>query len=53
IPGIDPNISQHHINNSLKEWLVKQKPRKFTLNYQQAISNEMDKLLGARFIVKV
>lgn len=51
--GLDSNVAQHHLNISPKAWLAKQRPHKFTIDYQLTIRNKIDKLLGMGFIYKV
>lgn len=50
---IDASVAQRRLNISLEAWPIKQKPHKFAPDYQQAISNKVDKLLGVGFITEV
>ena len=47
------NVVQHYLNISPKTQPVKQRPHKFFPYCQLAISDEVNKLLGAGFSVKV
>lgn len=49
--GINLNIAQHHLNISPKARAVKQISCEFNPNGKQTISNEINKQLGARFII--
>ncbi|XP_009396745.1 uncharacterized protein LOC103981730 [Musa acuminata AAA Group] len=51
--GIDPGVTQHHLNIHPEARPVKQKPRKFTPDRQKAISDEVNHLREAGFIIEV
>ena len=53
MPGIDPSIICHKLNVDTSMHPIKQKWRVFALDRNQTISNEVGKLLTARFIREV
>ena len=53
MPGINPSIISHRLNIDPSLRLVKQKRRVFTLERNDAIMEEVDKLLTANFIREV
>ncbi|XP_065004107.1 uncharacterized protein LOC135636345 [Musa acuminata AAA Group] len=53
MPGIDPGVTQHHLNIHPEARPVKQKPRKFAPDRQKAISDEFNRLREAGFITEV
>ncbi|XP_059664113.1 uncharacterized protein LOC132309870 [Cornus florida] len=53
IPGIDPTIIEHRLNVNPNFKPIRQKRRTFTPERNQAISEEVEKLLKADFIQKV
>jgi len=50
MPGIDPSILTHRLNIDPSHRPVKQKRRSFTPKRNQAIHEEVEKLLQAGFI---
>lgn len=53
MPGIDPWLVVHRLNVNLASRLVKQKKRKFALEKNQVITEEVEKLLKNCFVRKV
>ena len=53
MPEIPPEVITHKLNVDLSFRPVRQKKRNFTLEQQEAIKIEVDKLLIANFIQKV
>ncbi len=53
MPGIDPLTICHKLNVDPSIWPIKQKRRVFAPNRNQAISDEVEKLLAAGFIIEV
>ena len=53
IPGIDPSVISHKLNVDSSMCPIKQKRRVFALDRNQAISDEVEKLLTAGFIREV
>ena len=53
MPGINPQLITHHLNVDPKRDTVKQKKRNFAPERQEAIKQEVDKLLEARFIEEI
>ena len=53
MPSIDPSIISHKLNVDLSMRLIKQKRRVFALDKNQAISDEVEKLLTTGFIREV
>jgi hypothetical protein len=53
MPGIDPSTICHKLNVDPSIWPIKQKRRVFAPNRNQAISDEVEKLLAAGFIIEV
>ncbi|KAL2457335.1 Ribonuclease H [Abeliophyllum distichum] len=53
LPGVDPSIVQHRLNNMAGLRPVKQRKRQFAPERQQAIKEELEKLLEAGFIREV
>ena len=53
IPGISPKIIQHKLNVDPERKPVEQRQRAFALEQDQAIAEEVTKLLTAGFIRKV
>ena len=53
MPGINPSIISHRLNIDPSLRLVKQKRRVFTLERNDAIMEEVDKLLTVNFIREV
>lgn len=51
--GINLDVAQHHLNILSKAEPMNQRPHRFTLECQQVISDEVDKLTGVRLITKV
>ncbi|KAL2474251.1 Reverse transcriptase domain-containing protein [Abeliophyllum distichum] len=49
LPGVDPSIAQHRLNNKASFKPVKQRKRQFAPERQQAIKEELEKLLKAGF----
>ena len=47
MPGIDPSLITHKLNMDPKRKTVKQKKRSFAPERQEAIKQEVDKLLEA------
>lgn len=50
---VDPEVMRHHLNIRPKARPMKQRPRKFTLDRQKAIDDEVDRLMGVGFISKM
>ena len=50
MPGISPKVIEHKLNVNLEKKLVQQKRRVFAPERNQAIMNEVNKLLLAGFI---
>jgi hypothetical protein len=48
--GINPSVLTHKLNVDLSHWPVKQKRRSFAREKNQAIHEEVEKLLQAEFI---
>ncbi|XP_064999835.1 uncharacterized protein LOC135633826 [Musa acuminata AAA Group] len=48
--GVDPKVTEHHLNIPPNARPVKQKPRRHALDRQRAIQEEVDRLLAAGFI---
>lgn len=53
MPGIDPRVIMHKLSVDPSMRLVKQKKRTFTADRNQAIAEEVEKLLKVGFIRKV
>ncbi|KAJ8470141.1 hypothetical protein OPV22_024484 [Ensete ventricosum] len=53
MPGVDPEIAQHYLNISPDARPVKQRPRKFALDRQKAIEDEVIRILDAQLIEEV
>ena len=53
IPGIDPQLITHTLNVDPLRKPIKQKKRSFAPERQEAIKQEVEKLLEARFIDKI
>ena len=53
MPGIDPELITHKLNVDLNRKTVKQKKRSFAPKRQEAIKQEVEKLLEAGFIEKI
>ena len=53
MPGISTKIIQHKLNVDLEKKPVQQKRRVFALEQNQAITDEVNKLLAADFIREV
>nr|POF02826.1 transposon ty3-g gag-pol polyprotein [Quercus suber] len=53
MPGISPEVIQHRLNVDPERKPVKQRRRVFTPERDQAVTNEVNKLLAAGFIRKV
>ncbi|URD77573.1 Retrotransposon protein [Musa troglodytarum] len=53
IPGVDPKVSQHHLCISPTVRPVKQRPRAQAPERQQAVREEVERLLAAGFIEEV
>ena len=53
MPGIDPELITHKLNVDPKRKTVKQKKRSFAPERQEAIKQEVDKLLEAGFIEEI
>ena len=53
MPGIDPSVISHKLNVDSSMCPIKQKRRVFALDRNQAISDEVEKLLTAGFIREV
>ncbi|XP_064950571.1 uncharacterized protein LOC135611986 [Musa acuminata AAA Group] len=51
--GVNPQVMQHHLNICHEAHPIKQRPRKFAPDRQKAIDDEVDRLMGARFISEV
>ena len=50
MPGISPGVIQHRLNMNLEMKLVQQRRLVFALERNQAITDEVNKLLSAGFI---
>ena len=53
MPSIDPRVITHHLNVSSSYTLVCQKRRVFTLEWDNAIKEEVQKLETLEFVLKV
>lgn len=53
MPGIDPRVAIHKLSLNLASRPIKQKKRNFAPEPNQAITEEVEKLLAASFIKKV
>ena len=53
MPGISPKVIQHKLNVDLEKKPIQQRRRVFALERNQAITNEVNKLLSAGFIREV
>ena len=52
MPGLDPQIAMHYLNNNLDAKLVKQYQRRFHPKIMEAIESEVKKLIDSDFIRK-
>ncbi|KAJ8458599.1 hypothetical protein OPV22_031525 [Ensete ventricosum] len=53
MPGVDPEITQHHLNISPDARPVKQRLCKFAPDQQKAIEDEIARLLDAKLVLEV
>ena len=53
MPGISPKVIQHRLNVDPDKKPVQQRQRVFALEQNQAITDEVNKLLSAGFIQEV